>query len=100
MATGGRGLVVAMAARSTLSAASVTLFLLLLLPRVSQAQTFFLPFRQPETCGHTQYFDISALSCVACGANQRQDARGETARDRPWPKEQSPLGAVPRSRRR
>ncbi|XP_069457288.1 meckelin isoform X2 [Ovis canadensis] len=76
MATGGRGPVVAMAARSTLSAESVTLFLLLVLPRVSQAQTFFFPFRQPETCGHNQYFDISALSCVACGANQRQDARG------------------------
>ncbi|KAM9689582.1 meckelin isoform 1-T1 [Dama dama] len=76
MATGGRGPVVAMAAGSTLSAASVLLFLLLVLPRVSQAQTFFLPFRQPETCGHNQYFDISALSCVACGANQRQDARG------------------------
>uniref|UniRef100_A0AC11CZ64 Transmembrane protein 67 n=1 Tax=Ovis aries TaxID=9940 RepID=A0AC11CZ64_SHEEP len=76
MATGGRGRVVAMAARSTLSAESVTLFLLLVLPRVSQAQTFFFPFRQPETCGHNQYFDISALSCVACGANQRQDARG------------------------
>ncbi|XP_027417360.1 meckelin isoform X6 [Bos indicus x Bos taurus] len=76
MATGGRGAVVAMAARSTLSSASVTLFLLLVLPRVSEAQTFFFPFRQPETCGHNQYFDISALSCVACGSNQRQDARG------------------------
>uniref|UniRef100_A0A8C0A9J3 Transmembrane protein 67 n=1 Tax=Bos mutus grunniens TaxID=30521 RepID=A0A8C0A9J3_BOSMU len=76
MATGGRGAVVAMAAGSTLSSASVTLFLLLVLPRVSQAQTFFFPFRQPETCGHNQYFDISALSCVACGSNQRQDARG------------------------
>ncbi|XP_070659010.1 meckelin isoform X5 [Bos indicus] len=76
MATGGRGAVVAMAAGSTLSSASVTLFLLLVLPRVSQAQTFFFSFRQPETCGHNQYFDISALSCVACGSNQRQDARG------------------------
>uniref|UniRef100_A0A8C6FF93 Transmembrane protein 67 n=1 Tax=Moschus moschiferus TaxID=68415 RepID=A0A8C6FF93_MOSMO len=76
MATGGCGPLVAMAAGSTLSAASVTLFLLLVLPRVSQAQTFFLPFQQPEACGHNQYFDISALSCAACGANQRQDARG------------------------
>ncbi|TKC44784.1 hypothetical protein EI555_007727 [Monodon monoceros] len=76
MVTGGRGTVVAMAAWSTLNAAGVTLFLLLVLLRVSQAQTFFFPFRQPETCGHNQYFDISALSCVACGANQRQDARG------------------------
>ncbi|XP_059984070.1 meckelin isoform X5 [Lagenorhynchus albirostris] len=65
-----------MAAWSTLNAAGVTLVLLLVLLRVSQAQTFFFPFRQPETCGHNQYFDISALSCVACGANQRQDARG------------------------
>ncbi|XP_066874054.1 meckelin isoform X3 [Kogia breviceps] len=65
-----------MAAWSTLNAAVVTLFLLLVLLRVSQAQTFFFPFRQPETCGHNQYFDISALSCVACGANQRQGARG------------------------
>ncbi|XP_057592336.1 meckelin isoform X3 [Hippopotamus amphibius kiboko] len=76
MVTGGCGAVVAMAAWSTLSAAGVTLSLLLVLPRVSQAQTFFFPFRQPETCGHNQYFDISALSCVPCGANQRQDARG------------------------
>ncbi|KAB0400079.1 hypothetical protein E2I00_005099 [Balaenoptera physalus] len=76
MVTGGRGTVVAMAAWSTLNAAGVTLFLLLVLLRVSQAQTFFFPFRQPETCGHNQYFDISALSCVACGPNQRQDARG------------------------
>ena len=91
MATGGRGAVVAMAAGSTLSSASVTLFLLLVLPRVSQAQTFFFPFRQPETCGHNQYFDISALSFMACGSNQRQDARGETSRDGPWPKEQSRL---------
>ncbi|KAJ8785197.1 hypothetical protein J1605_007753 [Eschrichtius robustus] len=77
MVTGGRGTVVAMAAWSTLNAAGVTLFLLLVLLRVSQAQTFFFPFRQPETCGHNQYFDISALSCVACGPNQRQDARVE-----------------------
>uniref|UniRef100_A0A4X1U751 Transmembrane protein 67 n=1 Tax=Sus scrofa TaxID=9823 RepID=A0A4X1U751_PIG len=32
--------------------------------------------QQPETCGHNQYFDISALSCVPCGANQMQDAGG------------------------
>lgn len=83
MVTGGRGTMVAMAAWSTLNAAGVTLFLLLVLLRVSQAQTFFFPFRQPETCSHNQYFDISALSCVACGANQRQDARGETVRDGP-----------------
>ncbi|XP_032105084.1 meckelin isoform X2 [Sapajus apella] len=70
------GVGVAMAARSLLSARAVIAFLLLLLPRVLQAQTFSFPFQQPENCDNNQYFDISALSCVPCGANQRQDARG------------------------
>uniref|UniRef100_G1QRM1 Transmembrane protein 67 n=1 Tax=Nomascus leucogenys TaxID=61853 RepID=G1QRM1_NOMLE len=75
MATrGGAG--VAMEAWSLLSARAVTAFLLLLLPRFLQAQTFSFPFQQPEKCDNNQYFDISALSCVPCGANQRQDARG------------------------
>ncbi|EPY75480.1 hypothetical protein CB1_001652043 [Camelus ferus] len=65
-----------MAAWFAFSIATATVFLLLVLSRVSQAQVFFFPFRQPETCGHNEYFDISALSCVPCGANQRQDARG------------------------
>uniref|UniRef100_A0A9L0RLJ7 Transmembrane protein 67 n=1 Tax=Equus caballus TaxID=9796 RepID=A0A9L0RLJ7_HORSE len=65
-----------MAAWLPLPSAAVTAFLLLVFPRVSQAQTFSLPFQEPETCGHNQYFDISALSCVSCGANQRQDNRG------------------------
>ncbi|PNI84999.1 TMEM67 isoform 12, partial [Pan troglodytes] len=71
---GGAG--VAMAAWSLLSARAVTAFLLLFLPRFLQAQTFSFPFQQPEKCDNNQYFDISALSCVPCGANQRQDARG------------------------
>ncbi|XP_021118294.1 meckelin isoform X3 [Heterocephalus glaber] len=66
----------AMAAWSVLTAKALTAFLMLVLPRVSQALTFSLPFQQPETCSHNQYFDISALSCVSCGANQKQDARG------------------------
>uniref|UniRef100_A0A8D1DXK5 Transmembrane protein 67 n=1 Tax=Sus scrofa TaxID=9823 RepID=A0A8D1DXK5_PIG len=76
MVTGSCGPGVAMAARSVRSVATVTVFLLLVVSRVSQTQTFFFPFQQPETCGHNQYFDISALSCVPCGANQMQDARG------------------------
>uniref|UniRef100_A0A8B7WH29 Meckelin-like n=1 Tax=Castor canadensis TaxID=51338 RepID=A0A8B7WH29_CASCN len=40
------------------------------------AQTFSFPFQQPETCGHNQYFDISSLSCVQCGAHQKPDAHG------------------------
>ncbi|KAF5915151.1 hypothetical protein HPG69_011614 [Diceros bicornis minor] len=78
MVTGGGGTAATMEAWSTSSPAAVTALLVLVLPRLSQAQTFSLPFRQPETCGHNQYFDISALSCVSCGANQRQDSRGET----------------------
>ncbi|XP_077023319.1 meckelin isoform X2 [Tamandua tetradactyla] len=76
MATGGCGAGLAMAVWSALSSPTVTAFLLLVLPRVLQAQTFSFPFRQPDTCGHNQYFDISALSCVPCGANQRRDVRG------------------------
>ncbi|XP_033058488.1 meckelin isoform X2 [Trachypithecus francoisi] len=75
MATRG-GAEVAMAAWSLLSARAVTVFLLLSLPRFLQAQTFSFPFQQPEKCDNNQYFDISALSCIPCGANQRQDARG------------------------
>ncbi|XP_005381854.1 PREDICTED: meckelin [Chinchilla lanigera] len=67
---------VAMAARSALTAKTLTSFLILVVPRAAQALTFSLPFRQPETCSHNQYFDISALSCVSCGANQKQDAGG------------------------
>ncbi|XP_036193599.1 meckelin isoform X3 [Myotis myotis] len=65
-----------MALRSSWAVAAVTVFLQWVLPGVSQAQTFSFPFRQPETCGRSQYFDISALSCAPCGAHQRQDARG------------------------
>uniref|UniRef100_A0A8I5N4V8 Transmembrane protein 67 n=1 Tax=Papio anubis TaxID=9555 RepID=A0A8I5N4V8_PAPAN len=75
MATRG-GAEVPMAAWSLLSARAVTVSLLLSLPRFLQAQTFSFPFQQPEKCDNNQYFDISALSCVPCGANQRQDARG------------------------
>nr|XP_054374644.1 meckelin isoform X2 [Pongo abelii] len=75
MATrGGAG--VAMAPWSILYARAVTTFLLLFLLRFLQAQTFSFPFQQPEKCDNNQYFDISALSCVPCGANQSQDARG------------------------
>lgn len=67
-----------MAVFSVFSARDLSTFLLLVLSSVSQAQIFSLPFRQPETCGQDQYFDISALSCAPCGAHQRQSAEGET----------------------
>lgn len=86
-----------MALGSSWAVAAVTVVLQWVLPGVSQAQTFSFPFRQPETCGRSQYFDISALSCAPCGAHQRQDARGETA----GPAPRTPrLAAVPSPRRR
>lgn len=100
MVTGGAGAGAAMASWSTFSVAVVTVFFLLILPCFSRAQTLSFPFRQPETCGHNQYFDISALSCVRCGANQRRDARGEMVWDGPWPKQSSRIGAAPSPRRR
>lgn len=81
-----------MAPGSRWSVAAVTVFLPWVLPRVSQAQTFSFPFRQPETCGRSQYFDISALSCAPCGAHQRRDAGGEMAG--PGPAD-CPPGPVP-----
>ncbi|KAF7478073.1 Hypothetical predicted protein [Marmota monax] len=69
---------VVMAGWCVFSSGAVTAFLLWVLLRVSQAQGYFLPFRQPETCDHNQYFDISALTCVQCGDNQKQDAQGKT----------------------
>uniref|UniRef100_A0A8C0ZLR3 Meckelin n=1 Tax=Castor canadensis TaxID=51338 RepID=A0A8C0ZLR3_CASCN len=65
-----------MAVSSVSPARAGTVFLLLVLCRISQAQTFSFPFQQPETCGHNQYFDISSLSCVQCGAHQKPDAHG------------------------
>lgn len=75
-----------MAAQFVFSNVAVTVFLLFVFRGFSQAQTFSLPFQQPEMCDHYQYFDISALSCVQCGVNQRQDARGEMVWGGPWPK--------------
>ncbi|XP_045416724.1 meckelin [Lemur catta] len=72
-----RGLTpMAMAVWSILSGGAVIALFLLFFSRVSQAQTFSFPFQQPEKCNPNHYFDISVLSCVPCGANQRQDARG------------------------
>nr|KAF6326764.1 transmembrane protein 67 [Pipistrellus kuhlii] len=65
-----------MALGSGWAVAAVAVLLQGVLPRVSQAQTFSFPLRQPEACDRHQFFDISALACAPCGAHQRQDARG------------------------
>ncbi|KAH0517635.1 Meckelin [Microtus ochrogaster] len=68
------GPAVAMAAKPGSPVTAGAAFLLLVLGEVSWAQIFSFPFRRPESCGLHQYFDISALSCEPCGANQRRDA--------------------------
>ncbi|KAJ6663950.1 hypothetical protein lerEdw1_008904 [Lerista edwardsae] len=55
--------------------------MLVLLPfwaDMSDGQSFSLPFRQPQACEGTQYFDIARLACGQCGAFQRKGALGET----------------------
>lgn len=71
------GPAVAMAAKPGSPFLAGAAFLLLVLGEVSWAQIFSFPFRRPESCGLHQYFDISALSCEPCGANQKRDALGE-----------------------
>ncbi|XP_050021369.1 meckelin isoform X1 [Alexandromys fortis] len=70
------GPAVAMAAKPGSPVLAGAAFLLLVLGEVSWAQIFSFPFRRPESCGLHQYFDISALSCEPCGANQKRDAIG------------------------
>nr|XP_016848296.1 PREDICTED: meckelin-like isoform X2 [Anolis carolinensis] len=51
---------------------------LLLLPLhagLAGGQAFFLPWRQPQSCAATQYFDIATLSCGQCGASQTKGHR-------------------------
>lgn len=71
----------AMAVKSSSPLPAGIAFLLLVLCEVSWAQVFSFPFRRPEACGLNQYFDISALSCEPCGANQRRDSLGEAVWD-------------------
>uniref|UniRef100_A0AAX7T1W9 Transmembrane protein 67 n=1 Tax=Astatotilapia calliptera TaxID=8154 RepID=A0AAX7T1W9_ASTCA len=49
----------------------VTLFILMYID-VLRCQPFTIPFRTPSDCGAEEFFDISSLSCVRCGPNQRR----------------------------
>uniref|UniRef100_A0A673A0M6 Transmembrane protein 67 n=1 Tax=Sphaeramia orbicularis TaxID=375764 RepID=A0A673A0M6_9TELE len=49
----------------------LTLFLLIY-PSPSHCQQFIIPFKEPKDCGVEEFFDISSLSCVKCGSNQRR----------------------------
>ncbi|KAM3614430.1 uncharacterized protein V6R79_014172 [Siganus canaliculatus] len=51
------------------------LFLLLYIDQLC-CQQFIIPFKAPSNCNVDEFFDISSLSCVACGANQRRSPTG------------------------
>uniref|UniRef100_A0A3Q4MRK7 Transmembrane protein 67 n=1 Tax=Neolamprologus brichardi TaxID=32507 RepID=A0A3Q4MRK7_NEOBR len=53
----------------------VTLFILMYID-VLRCQPFTIPFRTPSDCGAEEFFDISSLSCVRCGPNQRRSTTG------------------------
>ena len=39
-------------------------------------QQFIIPFKAPSNCSAEEFFDISSLSCVSCGPNQRRSTTG------------------------
>ncbi|XP_068995526.1 meckelin [Embiotoca jacksoni] len=55
--------------------APLTLYLLLYIDLL-YCQQFIIPFEAPSDCGSEEYFDISNLSCVRCGPNQRRGTTG------------------------
>lgn len=54
----------------------ITLFLLLCMDYTS-CQQFVFPFKAPSDCSVEEFFDISSLSCVKCGPNQRRSTTGQ-----------------------
>lgn len=55
--------------------ASFTLLILVYIDVIS-CQQFVLPFKAPSDCSAGEFFDISSLSCVKCGPNQRRSTTG------------------------
>ncbi|XP_069076570.1 meckelin isoform X1 [Pleurodeles waltl] len=49
---------------------------LLLRPVPCAGQSLSFPLLQPENCGSQHFFHINSLTCVPCGAHQRQSHRG------------------------
>ncbi|KAM9851613.1 meckelin [Aulostomus maculatus] len=54
----------------------LVLFLLLINIHMLPCQQFIIPFQAPSDCGAEEFFDISSLSCVSCGPNQRRSTTG------------------------
>ncbi|XP_030605522.1 meckelin isoform X2 [Archocentrus centrarchus] len=53
----------------------VSLFILMYIDLL-RCQPFTIPFRAPSDCGAEEFFDISSVSCVMCGPNQRRSTTG------------------------
>uniref|UniRef100_A0A7N8YD46 Transmembrane protein 67 n=1 Tax=Mastacembelus armatus TaxID=205130 RepID=A0A7N8YD46_9TELE len=53
----------------------LTLFLLIYTDLL-HCQHFVVTYKSPSDCGVEEYFDISSLSCVKCGPNQRRMSHG------------------------
>uniref|UniRef100_A0A8C9X0L7 Transmembrane protein 67 n=1 Tax=Sander lucioperca TaxID=283035 RepID=A0A8C9X0L7_SANLU len=53
----------------------LTLFLLIYIGPLN-CQQFVIPFKAPSDCSAEEFFDISSLSCVRCGSNQRRSTTG------------------------
>uniref|UniRef100_A0A7N8X8J7 Transmembrane protein 67 n=1 Tax=Mastacembelus armatus TaxID=205130 RepID=A0A7N8X8J7_9TELE len=53
----------------------LTLFLLIYTDLL-HCQHFVVTYKSPSDCGVEEYFDISSLSCVKCGPNQRRSTTG------------------------
>ncbi|XP_059196221.1 meckelin [Centropristis striata] len=49
----------------------LTLFLIIYTD-LHSCQQFVIPFKDPSNCTAEEFFDISSLSCVKCGPNQRR----------------------------
>uniref|UniRef100_A0A671UFM8 Transmembrane protein 67 n=1 Tax=Sparus aurata TaxID=8175 RepID=A0A671UFM8_SPAAU len=53
----------------------LTLFILIYTD-ILHCQQFIIPFKAPSNCSVDEFFDISSLSCVSCGPNQRRSTTG------------------------
>ncbi|XP_068591688.1 meckelin [Cebidichthys violaceus] len=53
----------------------LTLFLLVYIDLLN-GQQYAIPFKSPSDCSAEESFDISSLSCVRCGSNQRRSTTG------------------------
>uniref|UniRef100_UPI0037E7BDA2 meckelin n=1 Tax=Semicossyphus pulcher TaxID=241346 RepID=UPI0037E7BDA2 len=51
-------------------------WLILIYIDLLDCQQFLIPYKTPSDCSVEEFFDISSLSCVRCGPNQRRSTSG------------------------